>query len=133
MMKWLVKTLGVWFVLVAAAILNGLLREQVFNPALGPEAALPLSGITLALAIFLITWLLVPVFGPLRPGTYLVTGLIWVGLTLAFEYLFGHYVLGKPWQAIHAVFDVGGGNLFILALLSAGLSPCLAGKLRGMI
>lgn len=133
MLKWLAKTVGTWLVLVAAAILNGWLREQVFNPAFGSAAGLPLSGVTLALTIFLIAWLFVPVFGHLRPGAYLITGLIWVGLTLAFEYLFGHFVLDKPWQTIHQVFDVTEGNLFILTLLSAAVSPWLAARFRGVI
>jgi hypothetical protein len=38
-----------------------------------------------------------------------------------------------PWHEISRVFDVTAGNLFLLALFTAALSPWLAARLRGMI
>jgi len=41
--------------------------------------------------------------------------------------------VGEPWEKIVEVFYIHRGNLYLLALLAAALSPCLAAKIRGMI
>ncbi len=115
------------------AIANGVARESLLGPVFGPVIALPLSGVLLALAILLMSWLLAPWFGHARTSTWLGIGIFWVVLTLLFEYLFGHYIAGTPWTEIWRVFDVTTGNLFSLALLSAALSPWLAARLRRLV
>ena len=54
------KSTIIWFCFIPVAILNGGLREYVLAKAIGEEWALPVSGITLSVCIFLITWLLLP-------------------------------------------------------------------------
>ena len=128
-----IKGTGIWLLIMLAAIANGGLREAVLEPALGAQAALPLSGVLLVLIIFIVSWLCVPLVGRTGTTTWLGIGLLWVVLTLAFEYLFGHFVAGMPWDEIGRVFDLRGGNLFSLALLAAFLSPWLAARLRGLV
>lgn len=127
------KAIGIWLLIVAAAILNGLIRDTVLTYIIGSAGALPLSGITLSLLILLITWLLVPILGRHRGIVFMSVGLLWVLLTLSFEYLFGHFVLAKPWNEINAVFNVMDGNLFVVALITAAAAPWWAAKLRGML
>lgn len=129
----LIKGTGIWLLIMLAAVANGMLREALLEPALGTAAALPLSGILLTLIIFVMSWLFAPVIGRTGTSTWLAVGLLWVTLTLAFEYLFGHFVAGIPSGEISRVFDVRGGNLFSLALLAACLSPWLAARLRGLV
>ena len=129
----LIKGTGIWLLIMLAAITNGMLRESLLEPALGTEAALLLSGILLMLIIFAMSWLFAPLFGRSNTSTWLAVGLLWVALTLAFEYRFGHFVAGIPWDEIDRVFDLRSGNLFSLALLAAFLSPWLAARLRGLV
>ena len=129
----LIKGAGIWLLIMLAAIANGVLREALLEPALGPDPALPLSGGLLALIIFAISWLCVPFIGRNGTATWLAVGLLWVTLTLVFEYLFGHFVAGIPWREIGRVFDVHSGNLFSMDLLVAFLSPWLAAHLRGQV
>lgn len=56
----ILKSLIIWFYFIPIAILNGGLREYVLVKTIGAEWALPVSGITLSVCIFLITWLLLP-------------------------------------------------------------------------
>ena len=56
----ILKSLPVWLSFIPIAILNGGLREYVLAKTIGAEWALPVSGITLSVCIFLITWLLLP-------------------------------------------------------------------------
>ncbi len=127
------KAIGIWLLILVAAILNGLVRDGILTPLIGPAPALPLSGVTLSLFIFLITWLLIPTLG-MHPATvYISVGLFWVALTLSFEYLFGYFVAGKSWDEIIEVLNVTDGNLFIIAVLATAVAPWLTAKMRGII
>lgn len=128
-----IKASLAWLLIMLLAIANGIAREALLEPTMGPAIALPLSGILLALIILLASWLLVPWFGGARASTWFAIGVLWVVLTLLFEYLFGHFVAGMPWREISRVFDMVSGNLFLLALLSAALSPWLAARFRGLV
>ena len=86
-----------------------------------------------SLLIFLFALLAAPVFGARETRTYILVGVVWLVLTLAFELLFGHYVIGKSWAEIGHVLDPRTGNLFLVALSSALISPWLAARLRGLI
>jgi hypothetical protein len=129
----LLKAAGLWLILVVAAVANAAIRELLLEPAIGPDAALPASGILLAVLILGFAWLAVPLFRPQATRTFVMVGIVWLVLTLAFELLFGHYVVGKTWTEIGRVLDPRTGDLFLLALTSALVSPLLAARLRGLI
>jgi hypothetical protein len=129
----LLKALGIWFLMVIAAILNGTLRDNVVSKSIGNHLSLPLSGVTLSVAIFLIVYFTVAVFGTVTSRTYIAIGFLWLVITLIFEFGFGHYVAGKSWRELVQVFNVAKGNLFILVLVVTTLSPWLAAKLKSLI
>ncbi len=129
----LFKATGIWFVIVVAAIFNGVFRESVLVPAVGADLALPLSGVTLAVLVFLVTLFLISFIGSSKQKTYIHVGLLWVVLTLSFEFLFGHFVVGKPWHEIMQVFNIRKGDLFIIVLFITAISPWAAAKLKGIL
>ena len=129
----LFKAIGIWLVIVMAAIFNGVLREKLLVPAIGASAALPLSGILLAVMVFLVTFLLISLVGATEPGTYIGIGLFWVILTLLFEFMFGYFVVHKSWHEIMQTFNVMKGDLFIVVLLITGVSPWFTAKLKGIL
>jgi len=129
----LLKAMGLWLVIVVAAILNGIFREKVLVPAIGANIALPLSGILLAVLVFAITLALISFVGSTEPNVYVWVGLFWVLLALSFEFLFGHYVAGKSWQEIMKVLNIKKGDLFLLVLVVTAISPWLAAKVRGIV
>ena len=57
-MKKYIQAVLIWILIIPIAILNGVLRESVFNK-LG-SIALPLSGIILSICIFVMAFLLIP-------------------------------------------------------------------------
>lgn len=128
-----VKILGLWVLLALVAIINGVVRDKLIAPQIGESLALPLSGVSLSLFIFLVTLIFVPLLAISSPCSFLYVGIIWVLLTLALEFLFGHYVVGESWGKIIEVFYIHRGNLYVLALLAAAPSPWLAAKIRGII
>ncbi|MDX1353134.1 MAG: hypothetical protein R3254_08980 [Thiomicrorhabdus sp.] len=129
----LFKAIGLWLVIVIAAILNGMFRESVLVPTIGANLALPLSGILLSILVFIITLAFISFIGSTETKVYIWIGLFWVLLTLAFEFLFGHYVVGKSWLEIFKVLNIMKGDLFLLVLLVTVISPWLAAKVRGFI
>ena len=129
----LLKATGIWLVIVVAAIFNGVFREKVLVPVSGAGFALPLSGVLLAILVFLITFASISFIGSSVTKTYLLVGLLWVVLTLSFELLFGHFIVGKPWHEIMQIFNIQKGNLFIVVLFVTAISPWVAAKARGIL
>jgi len=127
------RALLLWLLLSVLAMLNGILREQLLNPLFGEAVALPLSGISLSLLVFAVSYLGARFLRARGNASYLLIGLLWVSLTLAFECLFGHWGLGRSWAQIGQVFDLASGNLFLLVLLSSACSPWLAARIKGLI
>jgi hypothetical protein len=132
MISVLLKATGIWLLIVVAAIINGLLRENLIAPVVGIEAALSISGITLSIVIFLFSLMSVPFIGSSETKTYLCVGIYWGLLTLSFEFLFGHYVVGKSWVEIMQVFNIQKGDLFIVVLFVTAFSPWLSALIRGV-
>lgn len=128
-----IKSVGIWLLIVFAAIFNGVAREKLLTPLLGSGVSLPLSGVTLSALVLIITYFTLPLIGEVKPGVYLFIGLLWVALTLVFEYVFGYYLAGKPWHEINQVFNLRKGNLFILVLIVSGVSPWIAAKMKHLI
>ena len=48
-----------------------------------------------------------------------MAGIMWVALTVAFEFLAGHYVFGNSWKRLTADYNVFRGRIWILVLLTA--------------
>lgn len=128
----LLKSTALWLLMVVVAVLNGILRDAVLAPVIGAGAALPLSGITLSLLVWLVAYGGVGWVAATRSGVYRAIGLFWVMLTLSFEYLFGHFVAGKSWQEINQVFDLSSGDLFVVVLVVTAVSPVVCARLRGV-
>lgn len=118
--------------IVVAAMANGSLREFVLGPRFGEQFALPLSGITLSILIVLISCISAKFLRLTDEKTAAQTGLIWLGLTLAFEFLFGSFVLQKTTREILTVFDFRQGNLFVLVLVVTAVSPWVGARIRGL-
>jgi hypothetical protein len=52
-------------------------------------------------------------------------GLFWMVLTVAFEFLFFHYVGGRPWAVLLENYDMASGQLWPLILVWVAIAPLL--------
>ncbi|MGB5444538.1 MAG: hypothetical protein WBM99_03440 [Psychromonas sp.] len=129
----MLKAIGIWLIIVFAAICNGLFREKVLTSLIGAKLALPVSGLLLSLLVLFVAFIFIPFFNTQQPGIYFAVGILWVAITLAFELLFGHFVLDKSWQEIIQVFDIRNGDLFTVVLLITAVAPWIAAKARGIL
>ena len=133
MSKIIFNAVRYWLLFIVVAIINGAIREQLFAPWLGQQFALPLSGILLSGLIFLITFFIVPFLRISIRFHYWIVGGLWVFLTVSFELVFGHYVMGTSWSNLIGAYNVLKGNLWVLVIITTALSPYLAAKLRGLV
>ncbi|MFA7399505.1 MAG: hypothetical protein WCZ98_03380 [Sideroxydans sp.] len=112
-----------WFVLLAVAMFNGVLREFTYGKYVSELSAHQIScltGILLFAAVFhqyVRRW----PFASVRQAWRV--GLFWMALTLAFEFLFFHYVGGHSWQVLLANYDMSAGRLWPLILLWVAIAP----------
>jgi len=129
----LLKAIIVWLAMLVLAMLNGIVRDMLLAPVFGITIAQPASGIILSILIFAVSYYSLAFIGASRVREYLGVGLFWVCLTLVFEYLFAHYVLGMSWRQVNQIFNIQQGNLFSLALLVSATGPLLAAKVAGKL
>lgn len=119
----------VWLVLAVVAILNGALRNYTYVHLVGEQTARIISSLILIGLLFLITY----VFLRLVRRDYdlvnlVVVGAIWLVLTVAFEFLFGHYVAGHSWERLLAEYNILKGRVWVLVLLAVFLAPLIMGR-----
>lgn len=123
-MSLLAFTILSWLPLPFLGVGNGIFREAVLKPRWGESVARPVSGITLIILIGLYM-LLLRRFRTVPSGDAVVVGLVWLGLTVAFEFLFGHFVARDTIAQLLANYDITTGNLWLAVLLWVGIAPYL--------
>lgn len=124
------RALIAWLILLLLAMLNGTLREALLVPSMNESVARAISTVTLSILIFSATWILLPWIRPPSPGAAWTIGCIWLALTLAFEFLAGHYLFGESWDRLLAQYNVLGGQIWILVLIATLVSPPIVLALR---
>jgi hypothetical protein len=112
-----------WLALVVVAIINGALREAVYKPSVGDLAAHQISTLTGIFLFGLLIWGMSRLWPIQSAGQAWGIGFIWLGMTICFEFLFGHYVMGHSWSTLFHDYNVFEGRLWILVLLWTVSAP----------
>lgn len=141
----LVRAGSVWLLLLAIAIINGIIRVAVWEPLLGTAKAHWVSTLLLCAIFVFVVWLLVPYLlsfatssdesASKRQNRSLLgrLGVLWVLLTMAFEFLAGHYLFGHTWESLWADYNIGKGRVWVFVLVTLLFAPVAVGKWRGFI
>lgn len=127
------RALAVWFVMLIVASANGALRQAVLIPAVGDVAGRAISTVMLAALIALLAWLTIAWIAPRSSSDAWLIGALWVALTLAFEFLAGHYLFGTPWPLLVEDYNVLRGRIWILVLVVTALAPRVCAHARGLL
>lgn len=126
-----IYSLVMWLVLAILAIANGALREFAIKQFIADPWANHISVATGIIIIFLATYFFFRFFKTIfRLSDAVIIGICWVILTVAFEFLFGHYVMDKSWEQLLQQYNLASGNLWVIVLIAVGLSPWAAYKLN---
>lgn len=133
MLKSSFKIVAVWLGILLLAITNGALRETLLIPALGGTLGHFLSGVLLCGFILAVTFFVLPWFGPVSTPTYITIGLVWLCLTLVFEFMFGHLIQGKSWPQLLEAYRFSGGNIWPIVLFVTVVAPAVAARIRAWV
>lgn len=124
----LLYTFGIWFLLAILAILNGLFRNSLIEPKVGEYAAHIISTFLLVSIILVVVYLFISRIKFVYTKTdLLLIGVIWLILSILFEFVFGHYVLDISWDILFSGYNILKGRISILVPLVVFLSPLLFG------
>jgi hypothetical protein len=124
------KAIATWAGILVLAIANGWLREAVLIPKIGRFSGLFISGLLLSLAILVVAYASLPWLDVRSTAGLLAIGLVWLGLTLAFEVGYGHLAQRKSWSELLQAYTFRGGNIWPIVLACTAAAPYLAAKLR---
>jgi hypothetical protein len=114
-----------WLAMLVVSVLNGIARDVGYGRGLDPSFAQQLStlyGMTLlgmVIAAFNWRWPFASRAAAWRAG------LLWVAMTVAFEFLFFHYVAGHPWAELLANYNLAAGRLWVVLLAWIAIAPAL--------
>jgi hypothetical protein len=121
---------GLWFAAAVIAVANGFFSKACVAPRLGEYGAHVYKSLLMVAVIFMLGW----VYARQTEGAgWLVAalgaGLLWLGVTVIFEFVFGHYVFGNPWDKLLADYQIWRGRLWCLVLLADLIAPLTMGRM----
>ena len=119
-----------WMGLVVIAIINGAIREKGYSRLLTELAAHQLSTV-IGLILFGGYVLMLTRIWRISSSTQaLAIGGIWLVFTIAFEFIFGHFVMGHPWSLLFSDYNLLEGRLWVLVLIWTAIAPYTFYKLQ---
>ena len=121
----MLKYVIAWIPMVFIAILNGTLRQSWYGQYLSELRAHQLSTLTGILLFAIYIGLMTGIWEPDSAAQALTIGFIWLGLTVAFEFIFGHYVAGQAWKRLLEDYNIFAGRVWIALLIWVALAPYL--------
>jgi hypothetical protein len=128
----IVRAVLIWCALLLIASINGLVREALLIPRIGEVGGRAISTLALSALIVVLTWISIGWIAPRSAQQAWAVGVIWVVLTLAFEFLAGHYVFHNAWSRLLEDYNVVRGRIWILVLMTTLVSPRLCASLRNL-
>lgn len=123
------KYLIAWWVMLLVAMANGALRDLTYGRLVGPLAAQQLSTVSGILLLGCVMGLFQRRHPAASARQAVAIGLFWMTLTVAFEFLFFHYLGGHSWAELLANYDVAAGRTWVLVLVWLAVAPYLFHRL----
>ena len=119
-----------WIPMPFIGILNGIIRQYGYKDLVGEMTAHQISCFTGIILFGLYVWFLTLNWKIESAGQALMIGLLWLGLTVSFEFLFGHFVMKNPWSTLLHDYNILEGRLWLFVLVFITLAPLIFFKLR---
>ena len=116
--------------IIAIESIHGILRAVFLTPSVGDFRARQIGVFIGSLLIFAVAYALVPWIHAINRRALIGIGLLWVGLTLLFEFSVGHFVVGSSWTKLTADYDIANGGLLAIGMIWLALSPLVVARLR---
>ena len=120
-MNW--KYIISWIPGIPIAVINVLLRDSLYERFLNELHAHQLSTVSFALLFGIYVWFVIKWVKLSSSRDVLRLGLTWLLLTIAFEFLFGHFVMGNPLSKLFHDYNLLAGRVWVLVLLWIAMVP----------
>jgi hypothetical protein len=127
------KAACLWLGFLLAAIACGIIREQFLVPALGPLAGRAVATLLVGVIVFGLIYAYIGKLTGATRASLVKLGCCWTMAAIAFEFLFGHYVMGHSWLSLCADYNVFQGKLWPLVLIVTLLGPLWARRIRDYV
>ncbi|MBE0539075.1 MAG: hypothetical protein IH620_05135 [Ignavibacterium sp.] len=118
-----------WFAFPFVGILNGILREATYKKFVGDLAAHQISTATGIVFFGIIFYFIFKKWKIESVKHAIFIGLIWLFLTILFEFGFGHYIMRNPWQKLFHDYNLAEGRVWGLFLMWVTIAPYIFYKL----
>jgi hypothetical protein len=126
----MIRYLIAWVAMLFIAVANGAFRQLTFGKYMSEQHAHQLST---AMGIFLLgvfIWAVIRSWPPSSASQAITIGVMWLFLTAAFEFLFGHFVAGHSWARLLHDYNLLEGRVWVLVLVWVTLAPYIFYRLR---
>ncbi|MFN0122288.1 MAG: hypothetical protein ACKV2V_17470 [Blastocatellia bacterium] len=124
------RAVAVWLLIIVAESIHGTLRELLLKPYAGDLRARQIALFTGMLIILCVAYAFIRWIRAATTRALLLVGLLWVALTLAFEFGLGLFVLGYSWERMIEDYDFTRGGFLSFGMIVLWLSPLIATKLH---
>ena len=119
-----------WIGMVILAILNGVIREKTYGKRMKELSAHQLSTLTGLILFGVYIWVLTGVCKIESSDQALMIGGLWLIMTIAFEFVFGHFVMKHPWSRLIHDYNFLIGRVWLLILIWTAIAPYLFYRIR---
>lgn len=118
----LLPALLMWLGMAVAMVVNGTVRDLLYQPLVGYEWGHAISCIPAIAIVMTAGWMMVRRHPGVERGEWAVVGLFWLLLTLLFEFGMG-IASGAAWETMLADYDITRGRLWPLVLIATFIAP----------
>lgn len=127
-MNW--KYFIAWIPGIPIAIANGILRNILYRQYLAELQAHQLSAVSFIFFFGLYVWLVLKWLRLPSGRDALRLGFTWLALTIIFELLFGHFVMGNPCSRLLHDYNFLAGRVWVLVLLWITIAPLILHRVQ---
>ena len=124
------KCLVAWIPMVFVAIANGLFREKFLANHFNELHSHQISTASFMMLFGIYVWILFKLWPPVSSNQAVLIGLIWLILTVIFEFLFGHYIAGHSWEKLLQDYNILQGRVWALVLIWIVIAPYIIHQIQ---
>lgn len=119
----ILRYLLAWIPMMLIGIINGVIREATYGKMLSELRAHQISTFTGALLLGLYIWMIIRFWSPASLQQAVLIGVLWLSLTIIFEFFFGHYIAGHSWSHLLKDYNLLAGRVWLLILAWITIAP----------
>lgn len=112
-----------WVPTPILGIANAIIRQAVYARYVSELAAHQISTLTICILYGVYVWVVLGFLKLQSRGQAIAVGLLWMVLTILFEFGLGRYVLGDSWSNLLHAYNILEGRVWGLFTIWVALAP----------